>query len=151
MLAEGGWLYIVMKSRGKGLLKTAGGFVGGFLYGYVLGFIGVGLAGAGHGTPLFYDLGYDLYPLGVLHWAVLGALLKNLQNGIIRVLAILLAVWVYGDMTFRVVMDSYDALSFHTMFRRVPEFMAIGIGWFLLGQIVIWTRIAKRSRQEAEE
>jgi hypothetical protein len=136
------------------------GAMAGFLYGCVLTFLAVAAAGSGHGS--FIPLYISSAPLSVLYlvakaggetaflailfggtlvWAVLGRLVA-LAGRAARIAAALLVVHYLSALALIVGTGEPP----RGMAGEIPDFFKIWAPVYLIGQVVLWWQISRRSR-----
>lgn len=120
----------------------------GFLYGLGLTFIGLFLAGAGHGTYLllgiasapvsFLGIGFSLVGPPLL-WGSVAALLPYTGKKRIRQVFAIAVLLHYVSLLFVPLFDTYaEAKYFSKVWTTNPLMVVVGLGLYLAGQVVIW-------------
>ena len=136
------------------------GALAGLLYGCVVAFLAVAAAGAGHGS--FIPLYVSSAPLSVLYliaksggeaaflailfggtllWAVLGRLVA-LAGGAARAAAALLVLHYLSALALVVGTGEPP----RGIAGEIPDFVKIWALVYLIGQVVLWWQISRRSR-----
>jgi hypothetical protein len=124
------------------LLRSIGCILG-FVYGYSLGLLGAMVGGAGHGTTIFYDLGFFSFPLGVLQWAVIGGVLMKIDSKVTVALILILVALQYGGIMAAGLRGKY---SFHGFIGSLQALFWLTVAaclWAGIGQTIIWYRLLK--------
>jgi hypothetical protein len=120
----------------------------GFLYGLALTCIGVFLAGAGHGTYLllgiasapisFLGIGFSFVGPPLL-WSTVGALLPYTREQSIRQVFAIALLLHYVSLAFVPLFDIYaEAKYFYKVWTTHPLMVVVGLGLYLMGQVMIW-------------
>ena len=117
----------------------------GLLYAIIYAFLAFVAAGAGHGTGIFFVAIWS-YGLGLLVFPLIGFLAADLRPFLVKVIFISILAIHYAVVVKLILVGwAGDFPHIEKMWNLSTWYILLPAGFYLVGQIVIWMVLIRRS------